>query len=75
MANALCEVQSIHFKYECRILLYTYLLECIPHNIADGGDLLCLANSVHAVKSLILDHGVPLRLHKEDVICSRQVKT
>lgn len=74
MADTLCGCQFFHSEHKTRILVLACLLECVSHDIADGRDLLCLPNSVHAVKSLILDHGVPLRLHEEDVICSRQVK-
>ena len=30
---------------------------------------------MHAIEGLILDHGVPLRLHEEDMVCSRQIQS
>ena len=73
MANTLCECQVSHDEDGSRILISVYLLECISNNVADGCDLLCLPDSVHAVKSLIFDHRVPLGFHEEDMIRSCQI--
>lgn len=51
-----------------------YFLQCVSDNVAYSRNLFCLPNSVDAVKSLIFDHRVPLWLHKEYVICSRQIQ-
>ena len=48
-----------------------YFFQCVSYDIADSGDLCLLSDPVHAVKGLILDHGVPLRLHEEDMVGSR----
>ena len=53
---------------------FSYRLQGPLDNVANCGDLLCLPDSVRAIKRLILKHGVPLRLHEENVICSRQVQ-
>lgn len=54
--------------------MLTYLLQGVIHNVANGSDIFCLPNSMHAIESLVFDHGVPLRLHKEYMVCSRQIE-
>ena len=74
MTNALCQSQLFHSEDEARLLGPSYFLQGVSYDIADSGDLFRLSDPVHAVKRLILDHGVPLRLHEKDVVCRRQVE-
>ena len=43
----------------------TYFFEGALYNIASRSDLFCLPNSIHAVKCLILDHGIPVHSHQQ----------
>lgn len=58
-------------KRETILAIIAYCLQGSLHDVANCGDLLRLPDSVHAVKGLFLEHGVPLGLHKENVVCSR----
>ena len=71
MPNTLCKIQLFHSKDETGMLGSAYFFQCVSYDIADSGDLFRLSNPVHAVQRLILDHGVPLRLHEKDMVCSR----
>ena len=51
----------------------TYLFQGFVHNIPSRCDLFLLTDSVDAVQSLVLYHGVPLRLHEENVVRSGQI--
>lgn len=47
-----------------------YLLQGILHNVSSGCDLFLLSDSVYTIKCLVLYHGIPLRLHEKNMICS-----
>ena len=51
----------------------TYLFQGLVHNVPGRCDLFLLTDSVDAVQGLVLYHGVPLRLHEEDVVCNGQI--
>ena len=53
----------------------TYLFQGLVHNVSSRCDLFLLTDSVDAVQCLVLYHGVPLRLHEEDVVCSGQIQS
>lgn len=55
-------------------VILAYLFQGIVHNVPSRRDLFLLSDSIYAVKCLILYHGIPLRLHEEDMICSGQVQ-
>ena len=44
------------------------------YDIAGCCDFLKLSDSIDAIKRLVLEHRVPLRLHQEDMICYCQVE-
>lgn len=51
------------------VLVCSYLFQGILHNVPSGGDFFLLSDSVYTVERLVLYHGVPLRLHEENMIC------
>lgn len=57
-----------------------YLFESVFYNIPSRGDLFLLTDSVHAVKCLVLDHGIPVptcqqRVRKDaSVACTKHLK-
>ena len=51
------------------VVVSTYLFQRLVHNVPSRCDLFLLTDSVDAVEGLVLYHGVPLRLHEEDVVC------
>ena len=53
----------------------TYHFQGIVHNVPGRCDLFLLTDSVYAVQCLVLYHGVPLRLHEEDMVCSGQIQS
>lgn len=53
----------------------TYLFQSLTHNIAGSSNLLLLANSVDAIKGLVLEHGIPLRFHEKDMVGGCQVQS
>ena len=55
--------------------LLAYFFYGLIHNISSGCDLFLLTDSVHAVECLVLYHGIPLRLHEENVVCGGQVQS
>ena len=73
IADAECSMRksALYLTDKMRMLGPAYFFQCVSYDIADSGDLFRLSDPVHAVKGLILDHGVPLRLHEKDVVCSR----
>ena len=48
----------------------TYLFQGLVDNVPSCFDLFLLTDSVDAVQGLVLYHGIPLRLHEEDVVRS-----
>ena len=51
-------------------LISAYLFQAFLHNVPSGCDLFLLSDPIYAVKCLVFYHGIPLRLHEEDMICS-----
>lgn len=51
----------------------TNLLHALAHYIASSNDWLCLPNSVYSIKSLLLGHRIPLRLHEMNTTSCGQV--
>ena len=52
------------------VAILAYLFYGLVDNISSGCDLFLLTDSVHTVHCLVLYHGIPLRLHEEDMVCS-----
>ena len=52
------------------VMISTYLFQGLVDNVPSRCDLFLLTDSVDAVQCLVLYHGIPLRLHEEDMVCS-----
>ena len=51
----------------------TNLFHTLVDYVTSSDDGLCLPYSMYSIKSLLLSHGVPLRLHKMNATCCGQV--
>lgn len=54
-------------------MVLAYLFQGFVHDVPCGCDLFRLSDSVYTVKCLVLYHGIPLRLHKKNMICGGQI--
>ena len=54
------EGMDISISISPRVSMWSYFFEGAFDNIASRSDFLFLTNSVHPVKCLVLDHGIPM---------------
>jgi hypothetical protein len=65
---------SLRYMYT-RVVLHSYRLDRVWHNISCDGYLPSLANAIHPIDGLRFRHRVPVRLHKMDMVSHCEVKS